>query len=105
MKKSGTLLLLTLLLSPLANASSEAAWQQNDKNMQQSCLKASGLKTAKVMGKPIQYDDRVGFDALLLEGRYPQKHMKNQLGRELCLYQRQSGKAFVSEADHLRAVK
>lgn len=105
MRTRGKLLLLTLLLSPLAQASSEAAWQQNDKNMQQSCLKASGLKTVKVVGKPIQYDDSVGFDALLLEGRYPQKHMKNQVGRELCLYQRQSGRAFVSEADHLRAVK
>ena len=24
--------------------------------------------------------------ALLLQGRYPQKHMKNRLGRELCLF-------------------
>ena len=105
MRMTQKMLLLTLMLSPLAQASSEAAWQQNDKNMQQSCLKVSGLKAVKVVGKPITYDDRVGFDALLLEGRYPQKHMKNQVGRELCLYQRQSGNAFVSEADALRAVK
>ncbi|HBZ17635.1 MAG TPA: hypothetical protein DEO73_18005 [Pantoea sp.] len=105
MRHTKKLLLLALLVSPLAQASSEAAWQQNDNNRLQSCLKASGLKSVKVVGKPIQYDDRVGIDALLLEGRYPQKHMKNQVGRELCLYQRQSGKAFVSEADQLRAVK
>ena len=98
-------LLFTLLLSPLAQASSEAAWQQHDKNLQQACVQASGLKAVKVVGKPIMYDDSVGYDALLLEGRYPQKHMKNQLGRELCLYQRQSGKAVVSEADQLRVVK
>ncbi len=105
MRMTQKMLLLTLLVSPLVQASSEAAWQQNDHKMQQSCLKASGLKAVKVVGKPIAYDDSVGFDALLLEGRYPQKHMKNQVGRELCLYQRHSGKAVVSEADALRAVK
>lgn len=105
MRNIKKVLLLSLLLSPLAHASSEAAWQENDKNMQQNCLKASGLKAVKVVGKPIQYDDSVGFDALLMEGRYPQKHMKNKVGRELCLYQRQSGKAFVSEADQLRLIK
>lgn len=31
--------------------------------------------------------------------------MNNQRGRELCLYQRSSGKASVSEADTLRGVK
>lgn len=105
MRHTGKILLITLLLSPLAHASSEAAWQQNTQTRQQACLKASGLKAVKVVGKPIQYDDSVGYDAVLLEGRYPQKHMKNQVGRELCLYQRASGKAVVSEADHLRAVK
>ena len=105
MRHTKKILLITLLLSPLAHASSEAAWQQNSQTRQQVCLKASGLKAVKVVGKPIQYDDSVGYDAILLEGRYPQKHMKNQMGRELCLYQRASGKAVVSEADHLRAVK
>ena len=105
MRHTGKILLLTLLLSPLAHASSEDAWQQNHQILQQACLKASGLKAVKVRGKPIQYDDSVGYDAILLEGRYPQKHMKNQIGRELCLYQRASGKAVVSEADHLRVVQ
>lgn len=105
MKRMQKLMLLALVLSPLAQASSEAAWQQNSKNMQQACLKASGLKQVRIVGNPISYDDSVGYDALLLEGRYPQKHMKNQMGRELCLYQRASDKASVSEADGLRAVK
>lgn len=105
MRTIGKFLLITLLLSPLAQASSEAAWQKNDNNRLQACTQASGLKSVKAVGKAIQYDDSVGYDALLLEGRYPQKHMKNQIGRELCLYQRQSGKASVSEADQLRTVK
>lgn len=95
---------LLLLLSPLAVASSQRAWQQSEQQMQQACLRASQLRSAKIVGEPILYDDSVGYSALLLEGRYPQPHMKNQRGRELCLYQRQSGKASVSEADSLRAV-
>ncbi|PPS58057.1 hypothetical protein CRX72_10180 [Pantoea sp. BRM17] len=63
----------------------------------QACLLASTLAQAKIVGKPVQFDDRTGYDALLLQGRYPQKHMKNRTGRELCLYHRQSGKAVVSE--------
>ncbi|MNF06269.1 hypothetical protein D3C80_2061870 [compost metagenome] len=47
------------------------------------------------------FDDRLGLTALLLEGRYPQPHMKNQRGRELCLYERKSHKAHIAEADTL----
>ena len=41
----------------------------------------------------------MGYTALLLQGRYPQKHMNNLLGRELCLFERKSGTAHVTEAD------
>ena len=41
----------------------------------------------------------MGYTALLLQGRYPQKHMKNGLGRELCLFERKSGTAHVKQAD------
>lgn len=100
-----SLLSVMLLASPLAQASSEAAWQQSNKEMQGACLKASQLVKVKAVGKPIDFDDSVGYSALLLEGRYPQKHMNNQRGRELCLFQRSSGKAMVSEADQLSAKK
>ncbi len=53
------------------------------------------------MGGPIQYDDRVPVTALVLAGRYPQKHMNNRPGRELCVWDRKAGKAYVSEADQL----
>lgn len=97
--------LLAALLSPLAHASGEAVWQQNEQQGRQACLLASTLAQAKIVGKPVQFDDRAGYDALLLQGRYPQKHMKNRTGRELCLYHRQSGRAVVSEADQLRIAK
>ena len=51
------------------------------------------------------FDDRVGYSAIVLEGRYPQTHMKNQLGRELCLWQRAKQKAFIVEADTLLKTK
>ena len=47
------------------------------------------------------FDDRVGYSAVILEGHYPQAHMKNQRGRELCLWQRSTQKASVTEADTL----
>ncbi|QUG76243.1 hypothetical protein GKQ23_15090 [Erwinia sp. E602] len=100
-----SLLSVMLLASPLVQASSEAAWKQSGQDMQQACIKASQLSKVKVVGKAIEYDDSVGYSALLLEGRYPQKHMNNQRGRELCLFQRSSGKAVVSEADRLSATK
>ena len=52
-----------------------------------------------MLGKPALFSDDVGYTALLLQGRYPQKHMKNLLGRELCLFERKSGTAHVTEAD------
>ncbi|MDU9389861.1 hypothetical protein [Pseudomonas sp. zfem002] len=35
--------------------------------------------------------------ALLLQGRYPQKHMNNRKGTELCLYDRRQKTAYVTE--------
>ena len=39
----------------------------------------------------------VGYSVLLIEGIYPQKHMQQRTGTELCLYDRQRHQAFVSE--------
>ena len=90
--------------TPMAMASSPAAWSAHDREVAESCSKASGLKNAVATGKPIVFDDRVGVTALLVSGRYPQPHMKNQLGRVLCLFDRKSREATVSPADQLRWV-
>jgi len=103
MKRTMRVLLPALLLSTtLAQAASDKAWQQSRQVMTQACINASTLSKVKVLGEPIDYDDSVGYSALLLEGRYPQPQMKNKRGRELCLFQRSSGRASVSEADRLR---
>ena len=96
-----TFLCLTALASQ-AQASSPDAWAAFDKAVLASCTKASGLKAAKPVGSPAQFDDRVGYTAVLLQGQYPQKHMKGQQGSELCLYNKQSKTAFVTEWDSIR---
>lgn len=100
--RTAVLLFATLLgAASQAQASSPDAWQQLDKTERAACLKASQLKDVKVLGKQASFDDQVGYDALLLQGRYPQKHMNNRTGLELCLYHRQTGKATVTEWDSI----
>lgn len=105
MKRIVAFLPTLLLSSTLAHASSEEAWKKSREVMVQACVNASHLSKVRMLGEPIEYDDNTGYSALLLEGRYPQQHMKNKRGRELCLFQRSSGRASVSEADKLRWVK
>jgi hypothetical protein len=96
-----TLLCLTALISQ-AHASSPDAWASYDKAVLASCTKASGLKDAKPVGNAAQFDDRVGYTALLLQGQYPQKHMKGAQGTELCLYKKNNKTAYVTEWDSIR---
>ncbi|WP_426160103.1 hypothetical protein [Pseudomonas sp. TSRC2-2] len=98
---TASLLSLTALASQ-AHASSPDAWAAYDKTVLASCTKASGLENVKPVGAPAQFDDRVGYTAVLLQGQYPQKHMKGQQGSELCLYNKQSKTAFVTEWDSIR---
>lgn len=102
-----TLVLLATLgtLAFQAQAASPDAWRELDKAMTAGCLKASQLKDSKVVGTAARFDDRVGYDALILQGRYPQKHMKNQAGTELCLYNRKARQAWVTEWDSLKTAR
>ena len=101
--KATTLAFLCLTaLATQAHASTPEAWAAFDKAMLASCIKASGLTDAFPVGKAAQFDDRVDYTAMLLQGRYPQKHMKGQQGTELCLYNKKSKTAFVTEWDSIR---
>lgn len=97
MKHLSTLLFTCALFSAAAQASSNQAWNDQRKHMLSACLAASQFKQAHALGKPAEFDDRVGYSALLIEGVYPQKHMNNRTGTELCLYDRQRRQAFVTE--------
>lgn len=93
--------LALIACSGQALASSPDAWAQFDKELVASCIKASQLKNVKPAGQPAAFDDSIGYSALLLKGQYPQAHMKNQSGTELCLYERKSKKASVTEWDNV----
>lgn len=91
------ILLSFSLVAACAHASSPQAWNDQRQHMLKACLKASQFKDAHALGKPAEFDDQVGYSALLIEGVYPQKHMNNATGTELCLYDRQRQQAFVTE--------
>ncbi|MBC3954649.1 hypothetical protein [Pseudomonas triticifolii] len=101
MKASILLLAGLAAVAAQAEAATPQAWSALDKAMLDSCLKASQLKTPAPVGTSAQFDDRVGYSALLLKGRYPQKHMNNRPGTELCLYNRKSRQASVTEWDSI----
>lgn len=58
-----------------------------------------GLKSAKLVGELIEYDDRMGLTAALIAGVYPQPNMRDQAGRSLCLFDKRARMAFAIPAD------
>ena len=97
MKFLKSLLIASALFSGVAQASSSQDWNEQRQQMLKACLNASQFKDAHARGKPAEFDDRTGFSALLIEGVYPQKHMRQRSGTELCLYDRKQQQAYVSE--------
>ncbi|SDS07127.1 hypothetical protein NLK61_08260 [Pseudomonas fuscovaginae UPB0736] len=98
--KASTLIFISLTtLASQAHASGPNEWAAYNKAVLASCTKASSLKNVKALGNPAQFDDKVGYTAVLLRGQYPQAHMKNQPGTELCLYNKKSKTAAVTEWD------
>ena len=92
--KAATLTLLCLTaLATQAQASSPDAWAAYDKTVLASCTKASGLKNANPVGNAAQFDDRVGYTALLLQGQYPQKtHERRARHRAVSLQQKKQNR-------------
>lgn len=97
MKFFSSILIASALFSGIAQASSSQAWNEQRQQMLKACLAASQFKDAHARSKPAEFDDQLGISALLIEGVYPQKHMQQRTGTELCLYDRQHQRAFVSE--------
>jgi hypothetical protein len=84
-----------------ATASSPEAWEQHYKEVTARCLQVSGLRNPQPVGEIITFPDDVGYDALLVQGNYPQPHMNNRVGQFLCLFNRQTREASASEANQL----
>ena len=51
------------------------------------------------MGKIISFGDDVGYDSLIIKGRYPQPHMNNKMTQVLCLFNRKTRKAYIGEME------
>ena len=77
-------------------ASSEKSWSKHNREVMQSCLKASGFKNAEAAGDIKIFGDDVGYDALMVRGIYPQAHMKKASGKALCLFNKRTRKAYIS---------
>lgn len=83
-----------------ADASSPAAWEQHKKEVVSACVKASGLREAHPAGQSVIFSDDVGYDVLLIRGRYNQANMSNQIGQMLCLFDRRHRKAHINDASN-----
>ena len=101
--KAVTLTTLCLaILSPNVQASSPQAWAAFEKDIATRCVKASALKNTAPVGTVALFEDSVDYAALLLQGTYPQRHMKGKRGTELCLYNKKTNTPYVTEWDSVQ---
>jgi hypothetical protein len=77
-----------------AHASSSDAWAELYAKAGAACTKASGLNATKLRGQPVDFQAAV---LMIVDGRYPQAHMKNAKGTSYCLYDKVSGKVEATE--------
>jgi|HubBroStandDraft_1064217.scaffolds.fasta_scaffold02351_3 hypothetical protein len=94
-----SVLTLPLCLLAAARASTPEAWAAHTQEVIAACVAASGLRKAHAAGDLVEFDDSVGFTAVLIAGRYPQPHMHDAAARVLCLFDKRSRRALVSGAD------
>ena len=97
MRKTTVLVLafVALLTSvPQGFASSPAEWSKLWQQASAACVKASELKKAKA-GPPVDFSDKV---LVMVDGHWPQPHMKNAPARFACLYDKRSRTAEAHEA-------
>lgn len=92
---------LAVLLTSQAQASSDEAWAEHDREVIEQCQDASQFPDAAPAGAPIPFSDEAGMTALLIQGHYPQDHMNGEAGQELCLFLRASQEVYIADADKL----
>jgi hypothetical protein len=80
----------------VVQASSDDAWAKLDAQSAKACIAASGFKKATVSAST-HFSDAAGYDVRIVNGTYPQKHMKGAAGQMLCLYGRKSKLVEVQE--------
>ncbi|MFN3898492.1 MAG: hypothetical protein ACK4PM_14290 [Acinetobacter junii] len=91
--------LVSSSITSLTFASSEQAWKKHDQEIKTACIKASKLKDVKTLSNVMLFDDRFEYSAILIQGKHSQAHMKNKIGRELCIWNKTIRKAYLSEVN------
>ena len=86
-------LLLMAGMATAALASSPDAWTELFKRASAACVKASELNKAKA-GTPVDFSDKV---LVVVDGHWPQPHMKNAPARFVCLYDKKARTAETRE--------
>ena len=77
-----------------AIATSPDKWADLMQRASAACIKASELKGAK-SGTPVDFSDKV---LVMVDGTWPQPHMKNASARFACLYDKRAQTAEANEA-------
>lgn len=85
--------------TPAANASTPGEWGKLFKSAAKACEQESGLKRARALGEPVDFEAKV---LVIVEGRWPQKHMKNKLAHYACLYDKRAKSAEAHEVQTIR---
>jgi hypothetical protein len=85
----------------VAHGTTPDAWAAHEREVVSACAAASNLRDAKPGGSLVVFDDRVGFTAVVIDGRYPQPQTNNKRGRVLCLFDKRTRTPFVSDADSM----
>jgi len=86
-------LALAILAAMPAHASSPDAWAELFKRASAACARASDLKKPRT-GTPVDFPDKV---LVIVDGIWPQPHMKNAPARFACLYDKRSRTAEAAE--------
>ncbi|MFZ4687828.1 MAG: hypothetical protein ACOYLS_01190 [Polymorphobacter sp.] len=81
-----------------ASAATPDAIAQGLTEAKAACRKASDLKNAATLGKPVIFSDAAGKTAVLVTGIWRPKHMNNARAVMLCLYDRAGRTTEVQEA-------
>lgn len=83
-------------LSAPAFSATPDAWAKVDAASQAACVNAANLSGAAA-GPPVRYSDKLLIDARVIEGTWPQPHMKGAKAKMLCLYNRKTKRVEVQE--------
>jgi hypothetical protein len=94
-------LVVAICTADTGHAATPEAWADYEKAVIAACINVSGLRNAKPAGRLVDFDDRLGISAIVIQGRHSQKHMNNARGRVLCVFDKKTQTAFVSEAKDL----